>query len=48
MENTTGIEAVNFNDILNIATWERPRTTVELRSFVNRRDEALDVEDFDF
>ena len=30
------------------ATWNRPRTTVELREFINRRDDLLDVEDFAF
>lgn len=44
---TTGIESVTLSDIMNLATWERPRSSVELRSFVNRRDDALDVEDFD-
>ncbi len=47
MENTTGIEAVTLSDILNLATWERPRSRVELRSFINEHDSALDVEDFD-
>ncbi|MBP6037729.1 MAG: hypothetical protein KA604_00120 [Candidatus Saccharimonas sp.] len=48
METTTGIESVTLSDIMNLATWDRSRTTVELRSFINDRDEALDVEDFDF
>ena len=30
------------------ATWNRPRTTVELREFINRRNDLLDVEDFAF
>lgn len=30
------------------ATWNRPRTTVELREFINRRNDLLDVEDFLF
>ena len=29
-------------------TWNRPRTTVELREFINRRNDLLDVEDFLF
>ncbi len=45
---TTGIESVNFSDIMNLATWERPRSAAELKAFVNARDEALDVADFDF
>lgn len=48
METTTGIESVTLSDIMDLATWDRSRTTVELRSFINDRDEALDVEDFDF
>ena len=47
MESTT-TEAVTLGDIVNLATWNRPRTNVELRSFVNAHDDALDVEDFDF
>ena len=45
METTT--EQVTLNDYLNLASWSRPRSTVELRAFVNRHDEALDVEEFD-
>ena len=45
METTT--EQVTLNDYPNLATWSRPRSTVELRAFVNRHDEALDVEEFD-
>ncbi len=47
METTTGIESVTLSDIMNLSTWNRPRTSMELRSFVNERDDALDVEDFD-
>ena len=48
METTmSAIEPVTFEDVLSLASWERPRTTVELRSFVNSRDDLLDVEDFD-
>ncbi|MFZ1258743.1 MAG: hypothetical protein WAQ25_04715 [Candidatus Saccharimonas sp.] len=47
MANNTGIESVTLSDILGLASWNRPRSTVELRSFVNEHDEALDVEDFD-
>ena len=45
MEATT--EQNTRNDTLTLATWSRPRSTVELRAFVNRHDEALDVEEFD-
>lgn len=40
-------EKNSLNDNQSLATWSRPRSTVELRAFVNRHDEALDVEDFD-
>ncbi len=42
------IESVTLNDILGLATWNRERSTVELRGFVNEHDDTLDVEDFDF
>lgn len=48
METTTDNESVTMSDILGLASWSRPRTTAELRAFVNKHDEALDVEDFDF
>ncbi|HRC28507.1 MAG TPA: hypothetical protein PKV96_03945 [Candidatus Saccharimonas sp.] len=41
------IEAVTLSDILGLASWNRPRSSVELRSFVNQHDDALDVEDFE-
>lgn len=31
-----------------LATWNAPRTLVDLRSFVASREDAIDVEDFDF
>jgi len=42
------IESVNLQDILGLATWTRQRSTVELRSFISSREEAIDVEDFEF
>ena len=47
METTTDTEAVTFEDILGLATWNQPRSLSQLRSFVSAREEALDVEDFD-
>lgn len=44
---TTPVESVTLSDIMNLATWNRPRTAAELRSFVNDHDDALDVEDFE-
>lgn len=48
MEHTTDIESVTLQDVLGLATWNDPRSISELRSFVSAREEALDVEDFDF
>ena len=45
--NAADIESVTLNDILGMATWNRSRSTTELRAFVNNHDEALDVEEFD-
>ena len=33
---------------INLATWERPRSKEELATFLAAREEACDVEDFDF
>lgn len=38
---TAGIEAVTLSDVLNLATWERERTTEELKAFVDSRHAAL-------
>ena len=34
-------ESVTLSEILELATWERPRTTDELRSFISTREAAL-------
>lgn len=44
---TTETETVTFDDVLSLATWNRARSTQELRNFITTRDEALDVEEFD-
>lgn len=31
-----------------LATWNTPRTLTDLRSFVATREDAIDIEDFDF
>lgn len=46
MEFTTDTQSANLSDAL--ATWNIPRSVAELRSFVATREEAIDVEDFDF
>ena len=40
--------ADNSSVVLDDATWNRPRSLAELRSFITARDEALDVEGFEF
>ncbi|MEO6727818.1 MAG: hypothetical protein ABIM96_02735 [Candidatus Saccharimonas sp.] len=45
---TTETETVTFDDILSLASWNRSRSTPELRGFLARRETELDVEDFDF
>lgn len=44
----SGAESVTLNDSFGLASWNRERSTVELRNFVNDHDDKLDVEDFDF
>lgn len=41
-------EQVTLTDFLGLATWNRERSTEELKSFITQRETALDVEDFDF
>ena len=36
-----------IDDSRELASWARPRSLTELRSFVSTHDEALDLEDFD-
>lgn len=47
METITGTESVTFQDVLDLATWNQPRSLSQLRSFVADHEDALDVEDFD-
>lgn len=35
------VEPVTMSEVLNLATWDRPRTDEELRDFINRRESAL-------
>ena len=46
MEATTDNLSANLNDTL--ATWNVPRSIEQLRSFVSSREDAIDVEEFDF
>ena len=39
METTTAnIEPVTMSEVLNLATWDRPRTNEELRDFISQRE----------
>ena len=38
---TSGIEDVTMSDILDLATWNRPRSDEELHDFVTRHHAAL-------
>jgi len=44
------MEAINNTQSVNIdlASWERPRSRIELLGFLAAKEEVLDVEDFDF
>jgi len=35
------IEPVTISEVLQLATWDRPRTSEELRDFVSRRTSML-------
>lgn len=42
MESTQAtIEPVTISEVLQLATWDRPRTNEELRDFVSRRGAML-------
>ena len=48
METTAEVEPVSFSDVLDLATWNRPRGLSELRSFVeSHHDDRLDDIDLD-
>lgn len=47
MNNTTDALSATFNDAIELATWNQPRSITQLRSFISAREDALDVEDFD-
>lgn len=41
MESTTEdttIEPVTISEVLHLASWDRPRTTDELRDFISKRE----------
>ena len=46
-ETTTNIEPVTLSEVLNIASWDRPRTDDELRSFRSRHEQLVGTLDLD-
>lgn len=38
---TSGVEPVTMSEVLELATWDRPRTDEELQNFISRREAAL-------
>ena len=48
MEAINNTQSVTVNEILGLASWERPRSRIELLGFLAAKEEVLDVEDFDF
>ncbi len=42
MESTkASIEPVTISDVLQLATWDRPRTNEELRDFISTREAII-------
>lgn len=42
MESTqSNIEPVTMSEVLELASWERPRSNEELRSFISSREQAI-------
>jgi hypothetical protein len=39
--NTSQIEPVTISEVLEIASWDRPRTDDELRSFLSQREAVI-------
>lgn len=40
--------STDLSNTAELASWNMPRSISQLRSFVSAREEAIDVEDFDF
>ena len=39
--NESNIEPVTLSDVLQLASWDRPRSTEELRSFISQRESMI-------
>lgn len=48
MKTATDNTSASLSDTLTLATWNAPRSLEQLRSFISSREDALDVEEFDF
>jgi len=40
-QTTSQVEPVTMSEVLQLATWERPRTNEELRSFIASREASI-------
>ncbi|MDB5162106.1 MAG: hypothetical protein JWM52_614 [Candidatus Saccharibacteria bacterium] len=38
---TSSVEPVTMSEVLQLATWDRPRSTEELRNFISRREAII-------
>lgn len=38
---TSSVEPVTISEVLELATWDRPRTNEELQNFISRREAAI-------
>jgi hypothetical protein len=38
---TVNVEPVTMSEVLELATWDRPRTNEELQDFISSRESAL-------
>lgn len=39
--NEINVEPVTMSEVLELASWDRPRTDDELRGFISRREAAI-------
>jgi hypothetical protein len=38
---TSSVEPVTISEVLELATWDRPRSNEELQNFISRREAAI-------
>ena len=46
MNNSSDVLSATLQDSFETPTWNTPRSIAQLREFITRHDEALDIEDF--